>query len=226
MAVSTNNDPTEISGSQTKSLVFVMVSLAMFYALVYGLPVDGIVLPFIRSSALTIYAISLIYLQNRLALFRLTLIEKRLSALSISLWGIACFVINLVLIGGVSYLFLRGLVDKANHGFDIQRFNSKPIAIKAFMAFSAALSEEVIYRRVLLRYLLGVSLRLPMHVSLSFAIVMSSLVFGFGHFHAGFEKCLITSVLGVVFAGFYIRKRNIWVVVIGHFLEDAFAFIV
>lgn len=226
MAFSVNNDPAETSGSQIKPLAFVVLSLTVLYALVYGLPVDGIVLPVIRSFALTIYAISLIYLQNRLAPFRLTLIEKRLSVLSIGLWSIACFVINLVLIGGVSYLFLRGLVDKANHGFDIQRFNSKPIAIKTFMAFSAALSEEIIYRRVLLRYLLGAGLRLPAPVSLSSAIVISSLVFGFGHFHAGLEKCLIASVLGVVFASLYIWKRNILVVIIGHLLGDAFAFII
>lgn len=226
MTFSKNNDSAKIGGDQAKSLAFVVMAMLIFYTLVYDISVNGIVLPIIRSSALTIYAILLIYLQNRLNPFSLTLIEKRLGVFSIGLWGAVCFVINLVVVGGVSYLFMRGLVDKANHGFDIQRFSSKPIAVKTFMAFSAALSEEVIYRRVLLRYLLGAGLRLPGGVSIGFAIAISSLVFGFGHFHAGFEKCIIASILGVVFAGFYIRKRNIWVVVVGHFLGDAFAFIV
>ena len=216
--------PMKARRSHGAEMAFVIIVFVVFYAIVYGIEVSDGVISTGRSVLLIAYAFSLMHLQDRFAIFNDTLPEEKQGVRSIALWGASCFAFNFIVVGGSFVLFLRGFANAANTGFAALGIGSKPLIVRILMALAAALSEEVVYRRVLFRYLL--SLRLPDPAKLVLAFSVSSLVFGFGHFHAGVEKCVTTSISGLVFAGFYLRRKNIWVVIVGHFLGDGLAFIV
>jgi membrane protease YdiL (CAAX protease family) len=86
----------------------------------------------------------------------------------------------------------------------------------------AALGEELGYRALLLRRAadaLNGSLR-----AYAVAVIVSSVLFGLGHFYKGPTGVFDSTISGLILAGIYlITRRNIWAPVLAHGISDTFA---
>jgi membrane protease YdiL (CAAX protease family) len=55
-------------------------------------------------------------------------------------------------------------------------------------------------------------------------VTVSSTLFGLSHFENGAVEVLSTGLFGVVAALFALRVRNLWPLIVGHFVTDFVAF--
>jgi membrane protease YdiL (CAAX protease family) len=82
-----------------------------------------------------------------------------------------------------------------------------------YLALSAALVEEVFYRGVLARLVIGSrDTALKRHLF----VAVSAILFGVNHWSQGLPQVVATIYLGVVAAFLYLRLRNLWYVIGGH----------
>jgi len=88
----------------------------------------------------------------------------------------------------------------------------------------AAFGEEIGYRALLLRRTadaLGGS-----RAAYAAAMVLSSVLFGFGHFYKGPTGIFDSTVSGLILATAYlVTRRNLWASILGHGLSDTFAIV-
>jgi membrane protease YdiL (CAAX protease family) len=84
-----------------------------------------------------------------------------------------------------------------------------------FVAISAGISEEIIYRGYLF-YAIGV---LFPNLSIFIILLISSFVFGLGHIYQGYESIKPT-ILGLFFGLFYIVFDSIFPVILIHIIQD------
>ena len=86
----------------------------------------------------------------------------------------------------------------------------------------AAFGEEISYRR----YLIGRAADLGNRTPLAYAaaLVVVSVLFGFGHYYQGPAGVFTTAIDGfVIGAAYLLSRRNLWVAVLAHGLVDTFA---
>ncbi|MBZ5664827.1 MAG: CPBP family intramembrane metalloprotease [Acidobacteriia bacterium] len=81
----------------------------------------------------------------------------------------------------------------------------------------AGISEELIYRGFLLYYC---TLYLP-HLNTSERVLLTSLVFGFGHLYQGWRGAVAAGILGLVLAGMYLITGSLLLPVVIHAATDA-----
>lgn len=81
---------------------------------------------------------------------------------------------------------------------------------------TAGICEEIVYRGFLLHYL-HVN---PWHVSLIWALVISSLIFGSGHLYQGVAGAASTVVVGFLFGGLFVITGSLLLPVLIHALMD------
>jgi membrane protease YdiL (CAAX protease family) len=86
---------------------------------------------------------------------------------------------------------------------------------RAFIVLSvtAGIVEEIIYRGFLIWYLVNC-------VPLWGAVILSSIVFGFGHEYQGVAGIIRTALVGLLLAVLYVLSGSIWISIIGHSLFD------
>jgi len=89
---------------------------------------------------------------------------------------------------------------------------------------SAAFGEELLVRGFLLNRfanMLG-----DTRLSWFFAVILSSFVFGLGHFYQGMTGVIITSSVGIVYAIMYLLAgKNLWVTILAHGILDTIGFV-
>ena len=78
---------------------------------------------------------------------------------------------------------------------------------------TAGIVEEIIYRGFVLWYL---SFLMPLWA----AVLLSSVIFGFGHSYQGVSGGIKTGLIGVAFALLYVGTGSIWLPIIAHILLD------
>jgi uncharacterized protein len=84
------------------------------------------------------------------------------------------------------------------------------------VCITAGISEEIVYRGFLLHYFHG----LPFHLSLTWALVGSSIIFGIGHLYQGLAGALQTLVIGFLFGAIFVVTGNLLLPVVLHALMD------
>lgn len=84
------------------------------------------------------------------------------------------------------------------------------------VCITAGICEEVVYRGFLLHYLHV----LPFHLSLTWALVGSSVIFGIGHLYQGLAGAVQTALIGFVLGAIFLMTGNLGVPIVVHALLD------
>jgi uncharacterized protein len=86
----------------------------------------------------------------------------------------------------------------------------------------AALGEEIAYRALLLRR--AADAMNGSSAAYAAALVLSSVLFGFGHFYKGPTGVFDSTISGLILGATYlVTRRNLWASIIGHGLSDTIA---
>jgi membrane protease YdiL (CAAX protease family) len=85
------------------------------------------------------------------------------------------------------------------------------------VSLTAGICEEVVYRGFLIHYLMGA----PASLSVTFAVLVASLIFGLGHIYQGVRGAIGTAVLGCVFAVLFVITGNLAISILLHAIIDA-----
>ncbi len=93
------------------------------------------------------------------------------------------------------------------------------VLVSVYMAITAGIVEEIIYRFFLWKLVESFKYRVIIFVSIS------SLVFASVHWESGVQNLFATFIFGIVSAVIYVIIKNIWPLVIGHFVVDFFDFL-
>ena len=84
------------------------------------------------------------------------------------------------------------------------------------VCITAGICEEVVYRGFLLHYFHVT----PVHLSLTWALVVSSLIFGIGHLYQGIAGAVQTVVIGFVMGAMFVMTGNLLLPIVVHAVVD------
>jgi CAAX protease family protein len=84
------------------------------------------------------------------------------------------------------------------------------------VCITAGICEEVVYRGFLLHYLHV----LPFHLSFTWALVVSSLIFGIAHLYQGVMGAVQTAVIGAVLGAMFLASGTLWLPIVVHAVLD------
>ncbi len=84
------------------------------------------------------------------------------------------------------------------------------------VCITAGICEEVVYRGFLLHYFHT----LPFHLSLVWAMVVSSVIFGIGHLYQGVAGGVQTAIVGFAFAVMFVMTGSLVVPIVVHAVMD------
>ena len=88
-----------------------------------------------------------------------------------------------------------------------------------FLAFSAGVCEEIVYRGFLVNYLLSV-INNPV-VAFNVAVIFPAVIFGVVHMYQGIKSVLKISIMSLLFSTIFIFSQSLLIVMILHFSVDA-----
>ena len=84
------------------------------------------------------------------------------------------------------------------------------------VCITAGICEEVVYRGFLLHYLH----MMPWHLSLTWALVVSSVIFGIGHLYQGVAGAIQTAVIGFLFGALFVMTGSLLLPIVLHAVMD------
>lgn len=84
------------------------------------------------------------------------------------------------------------------------------------VCLTAGICEEIVYRGFLLHYLHV----LPFHLTLAWALLASSLIFGIGHLYQGVLRAIPTAIIGFVLGALFLVTGSLLVPIIVHAVMD------
>jgi len=123
------------------------------------------------------------------------------------------------------------VIDLTNQPVDISRFDALRGNLTALISgliivwTLAAFGEEMIFRGFVLNRIVG--LFKNKNTGWAIALVLTSIVFGMGHFYQGLSGIILTGIVGVIYAFAYLADRcNLWVPILSHGLYDTSAFLI
>jgi membrane protease YdiL (CAAX protease family) len=134
-------------------------------------------------------------------------------------WTVVCFVIAAVSVYGYTALFGEAEASPVLE----ELFDSLDWFLVVFISFAAGFGEEILFRGLLQRWFgkafakMGAAPRVAMGI----AIVLQGLLFAV--FHLGYGTTLnflVPLFLGLLFGVLYAWRRNLWIVIVAHFLYD------
>jgi membrane protease YdiL (CAAX protease family) len=132
-----------------------------------------------------------------------------------ALFGVLIFVLDTLLIGPLASALVP---ETASQGIDMSVFFAKLSYLPIWLAIAllkGGFSEELwrIFGLTRFEKLFG-------RAGLVLALIASSLAFGLGHAYQGLGAVLANAVLGLLYAGVYLRKRSAWEPVVAHAVFD------
>jgi uncharacterized protein len=86
--------------------------------------------------------------------------------------------------------------------------------LAAFLVVVVAIAEETIFRGYLLLRFRGINL------SLSWAVVLSAVIFSLGHGYEGSSGVVTVGAMGLLFALVYLWRQSLVAPMVMHFLQD------
>ena len=84
------------------------------------------------------------------------------------------------------------------------------------VCITAGICEEIVYRGFLLHYLHT----LPFHLTLTWALVVSSVIFGIGHLYQGVAGAVQTAVIGFVLGAIFLATGSLLIPILIHAIMD------
>jgi len=84
------------------------------------------------------------------------------------------------------------------------------------ICITAGICEEIVYRGFLLHYFH----LLPFHLNLTWALVVSSVIFGIGHLYQGAAGAVQTALIGLVLAAMFVVTGNLLLPIVVHVVLD------
>lgn len=88
----------------------------------------------------------------------------------------------------------------------------------------AAFGEEMIYRGYFMHRFADLFYR--SNTGFIIGVILSNLLFGFGHMYQGLSGMIITGLTGLLFAGlFFATNRNLWAAILAHGIYDTVGFL-
>ena len=128
-------------------------------------------------------------------------------------WGLLCLLVSLVLSAAmVVTMTALGISQNASV---LAAMAGRPIWILTLIALTAAISEEIIFRGIILNYVAAASGRAWIGAAVSLA------AFALAHLSGwGWSQVLFAAVPGAVLTLFFLWKRDLGVCVVAHFLTD------
>jgi membrane protease YdiL (CAAX protease family) len=84
------------------------------------------------------------------------------------------------------------------------------------VCITAGVCEEVVYRGFLLHYFHT----LPFHLSLTWALVVSAVIFGIGHLYQGVAGAVQTTVMGFMLGAIFLTTGNLVIPIVVHAVMD------
>lgn len=88
----------------------------------------------------------------------------------------------------------------------------------SFMAFSAAVTEEILFRSYFMNYLISVAGTDTMGIAV--AIAIPAAVFGLVHLYQGWKTVIKIVAMAIFFGVIYLHLKNLWVLIVIHFVVD------
>lgn len=88
-----------------------------------------------------------------------------------------------------------------------------------FLAFSAGVCEEIVYRGFLVNYLLSV-INDPI-IAFNVAVIFPAVIFGVVHMYQGLKSVLKISIMSLLFSTIFIFSQSLLIVIVLHFTIDA-----
>ncbi len=86
------------------------------------------------------------------------------------------------------------------------------------MAFSAGVTEEILFRAYFIHYMVSVTGTSPMGIAL--AICLPAVVFGIVHLYQGWKAVVKIIAMAVFFGLIYLQLRNLWALIVLHVVVD------
>lgn len=90
-----------------------------------------------------------------------------------------------------------------------------------FVAITAGICEEIIYRGFVIHYLSS----LPVELEKIHLLILSAVIFGFAHIYQGWKGFILTGLLGFVFARIYLETGSLLFPIILHIVIDMRSFL-
>lgn len=90
-----------------------------------------------------------------------------------------------------------------------------------FVAITAGICEEIIYRGFVIHYLSS----LPFELEKIHLLILSAVIFGFAHIYQGWKGFILTGLIGFVFARIYLETGSLLFPIILHIIIDMRSFL-
>jgi len=123
------------------------------------------------------------------------------------------------------------VIDLTNKPIDISHFDALRGNLTALISgliivwTLAAFGEEMVFRGYILNRL--ASLFKSEKTGWIFGLLLSSILFGIGHFYQGISGIILTGIVGVIYSLAYLADRcNLWLPILIHGLYDTSAFLI
>jgi len=85
-----------------------------------------------------------------------------------------------------------------------------------FVALTAGICEEILYRGFLIHYFFAA----PFHAGLAAAVIIAALIFGSAHLYQGISGVISTAILGLLFSAIFLMTGTLLVPMVLHALID------
>jgi membrane protease YdiL (CAAX protease family) len=128
-------------------------------------------------------------------------------------WGLACGVMTIA--ASVVMLSVMQRYGLRQNPAMLAALGARPAWLLVLMALTAAISEEVVFRAVMIPHVAAASRSTALGVSVSLAAFALAHAAGWG-----WAQVLFAAVPGAVLTAFFLWRRDLWVCVTGHFLTD------
>lgn len=128
-------------------------------------------------------------------------------------WGIVCLLVSLGVSGAI--VFAMKQMGIAQNSTMLSALADRPIWMIALIALTAAISEEIVYRGIVLNQIASATGKVWI------GALVSLMVFALGHLSGwGWSQVLFAAAPGLALTLFFVWKRDLGVCIIAHFLTD------
>ena len=110
-------------------------------------------------------------------------------------------------------------VIEFNYYSVIPRFGIKQLIAVIFFSITAGFVEEIYFRGLFWKITENIKYNAIIY------ILISSIIFSTVHWEGGIQNLFATFVFGLICSSFYIKFKNLWPLIFGHFIVDFILFI-
>lgn len=133
-------------------------------------------------------------------------------------WGSLCLFVTFA-VSGIMLSSMQALGIKQNAAV-LAAITSRPAWLMALIALAAAISEEIVFRGILLNYIASATGRIWL------GAVVSLAVFALAHLNGwGWNQVLFAGTVGLVPTLFFLWKRDLGLCIFAHFVTDFLGFL-